>query len=101
MFVMCLDSGICAGSRYLDATMLLVFMTSGECIEVEAAVAARVVNDEVVCFSGEGYQVASFTKTDVEAFTRDASIARLVKDEVCDEVTLIPTTDPEGETQKE
>ena len=63
---------------------------SGECIEVAAAVAARIINDEIVCFNVEGAQAASFPEKDVAAYTLDPATARLMEDQACDEVTLIP-----------
>src|SRR5690348_2324184 len=77
--------------RYIAGAMLLIYMKSGECIEVEAAVAARIINHEILCFDPQGVQAASFPEKDVAAYTLDTATARLMENEVCNEVTFIPS----------
>ncbi len=70
--------------------MILVFMTDGNCIEVEAAVGADRKFDSFVCFDGSGREVASFPFDDVYAYTLSDGMSKVLKEEVCDELTLIP-----------
>ena len=70
--------------------MVLVYLTSGECIEVQAAWGAQRVNDSLVCTDVKGRHVASFVSQDVVAFTANPETAELMAEEVCDDVTVVP-----------
>ena len=73
--------------------MILVFMTDGNCVEVEAAVGADRKFDLFVCFDDEGREVASFPFADVFAYTMSGGMSKFLQEEICDELTLIPEAD--------
>jgi hypothetical protein len=69
--------------------MVLVYLKSGACVEVEAAVRAAKSEGELICYARNGSALQSFPLDDVSVFTVDEDTADLLKDEICDEVTTI------------
>ncbi len=70
--------------------MVLIFLRTGDCVEVEAAVSANSIAGYVLCFDRDGKEVANFLAEDVEAFTKSPETARLLEDEICDDISVIP-----------
>jgi hypothetical protein len=68
--------------------MVLVYLKTGECVQVEHADATRYEADYLVCvdhFSGE---VARFDLADVLSFTVDSKIAAMMLQDECRKVEL-------------
>jgi len=74
--------------------MVFVYLQDGECVEVEAGVAAAVKAYNVVCYDEAGVEIASFPSKDVLSFTNDQRVIDAVADEICDEPTIIPADTP-------
>jgi len=70
--------------------MVFVYLQGGDCVEVEAAVAAEVKAQSVVCYDKAGVEIASFPRKAVLSYTADPKIIEAVADEICDEPTIIP-----------
>jgi hypothetical protein len=70
--------------------MILVTLKNGLCIEVEAATRALRLSDSLVCYDSAGVAVATFPAADVQVFTHSETVARALKDEVCDDVSHVP-----------
>lgn len=79
--------------------MVLVYLTNGECIEVRDAIHAERRNGSLVCLDATGHVTANFPVADVESFTANEEIAESIKEEVCEDLTVIEdgeeVTEPE------
>jgi hypothetical protein len=69
--------------------MVLVYLKNGDCIKVEGAVST--VEDEwtLSCLDRQGDAVATFESATVETFTIDPEVAEQMKEEVCEDLTVI------------
>jgi hypothetical protein len=77
--------------------MLLVYLTSGVCVEVPDAVSAEQRGDRLVCLNAEGTVVSGFQAEYVSAFTSDPVMVEAIEEEVCDDLVVIPPgADREG-----
>jgi hypothetical protein len=76
--------------------MVLVYLKSGDCIEVAAAVATEQDDERLFCLARDGYRLATFQSAEVQAFTIDPRMAEQMKEEVCDDLTVLPP-DPSQE----
>jgi len=70
--------------------MLLVYLTSGVCVEVPAAVSAEQRGDRLVCLDANGRVMCSFQARYVSAFTADPDMQETIKDEVCEDLVVLP-----------
>ena len=70
--------------------MLLVYLTSGVCVEVPGAVSAEQRNERLVCLDSDGNVVSSFQAQYVQAFTSDADMIDAIEEEVCEDLVVIP-----------
>lgn len=71
--------------------MVLVYLKSGECIEVSEADAARRDDSELICLDSRSSELARFDLDEVETFTLDERVAELIKEEECEDLTVIDT----------
>jgi hypothetical protein len=69
--------------------MLLVYLTDGECVEVEQAVRVGTKSGSLFCYSASGKELASFPLESVELYTFDEREAKVITDEACEEVTVV------------
>ena len=65
--------------------MVLVYTTSGECVEIEEAVRAESTQTELRCFDATGCVVRSFNAKDITMFTNDPEMAEIISEEVCED----------------
>lgn len=81
--------------------MMLIYLNSGECIEVLDATTAERRNGSLVCLDERGRPTATFQASHVESFTANEKIAEAMKEEVCDDLTVINdgrvVEEPEGD----
>ena len=70
--------------------MLLVYLTSGVCVEVPDAVSAERRDERLVCLDAEGNVVSSFQAQYVSAFTSDPVMVEAIEDEVCEDLVVMP-----------
>jgi len=70
--------------------MLLVYLTSGVCVEVPDAVSAEQRDERLVCLDAEGNVVSSFQAQYVSAFTTDPVMVEAIEDEVCEDLVVMP-----------
>ena len=70
--------------------MLLVYLTSGVCVEVPDAVTAVHTDGRLVCLDDEGKVVSSFQAQYVSAFTTDPVMVEAIEDEVCEDLVVMP-----------
>ena len=70
--------------------MVLVYLNNGDCIEVMGAVATEEDDWTLSCLDRQGNPVATFESATVERFTADAEVAEQFKEEVCEDLTVIP-----------
>jgi len=70
--------------------MLLVYLTSGVCVEVPNAVTAQQNDGRIVCLDAEGNVVSSFQAQYVSAFTTDPVMVEAIEDEVCEDLVVMP-----------
>jgi hypothetical protein len=70
--------------------MVLVYLTSGECIEVMRATTAVRVDSSVFCYDELGRKVVTLPADDVVAFTSDPAVASVMAEDVCDDVVVLP-----------
>ena len=77
--------------------MLLVYLTSGVCVEVPDAVSAEQRDERLVCLDAEGNVVSSYQAQYVSAFTTDPVMVEAIEDEVCEDLVVMPPgANPEG-----
>jgi hypothetical protein len=77
--------------------MLLVYLTSGVCVEVPDAVSAEQRGERLVCLDAEGVVVSSFQAQYVSAFTSDPVMVEAIEEDVCEDLVVIPPgADREG-----
>lgn len=75
--------------------MVLVYLKSGECIEVSEADATRRDDSELVCLDSRSNELARFDLDEVETFTLDSRVADVIKEEDCSDLTVIDSdTEP-------
>ncbi len=72
--------------------MILVYLDSGECVEVPEGVAVSLRDGDFTCVDRQGKVLASFDQQRVEAYTSNPAIAEAIMDEVCEDLTVIPPT---------
>ncbi|HWO72266.1 MAG TPA: hypothetical protein VNN21_01775 [Dehalococcoidia bacterium] len=65
--------------------MVLVYLNTGECIEVREAVDAGVVQPYLVCRNSRGEEVARFHLRVIQSFTRNERLIQVFRQEICDE----------------
>ena len=70
--------------------MLLVYLTSGVCVEVPGAVSAEQRGERLVCLDAEGNVVSSFQAQYVIAFTADPDMVEAMEEEVCEDLLVLP-----------
>ena len=71
--------------------MILVYLKSGDCIEIEGAIKAERQGESLVCYGSAGETVATFAAIDVDAFTANPEIAEIILDEACEDLTVVPS----------
>jgi hypothetical protein len=69
--------------------MVLVYLKTSECIEVEDAFSAERRGGLLVCLDRTGSVTASFQLGDIESFTTNDRMAEAMKEEVCEDLTVI------------
>jgi hypothetical protein len=69
--------------------MVLVYLKTSECIEVEDAFSAERRGELLVRLDQHGSVTASFPLGDVESYTSNEVMADAMKDEVCEDLTVI------------
>ena len=69
--------------------MVLVYLNTGDCIEVRDAFSAERRNGSLVCLDRSGQTTATFSATDVESFTANEEFAEAMKEEVCEDLTVV------------
>ena len=70
--------------------MVLVYLKNGDCIEVKWAVSTAEDEWTLSCLDRQGDAVATFESATVETFTTDPEVAEQMKEEVCEDLTVIP-----------
>jgi hypothetical protein len=70
--------------------MLLVYLTSGVCVEVPEAVSAEQRDERLVCLDADGTVVSSFQAQYVSAFTSDPVMVEAIEEDVCEDLVVIP-----------
>jgi hypothetical protein len=70
--------------------MMLVYLRNGECIEIEAAVKADVHDGTLFCMDDKEEVIATYATTDVEVYTANRSIATVLEEQICEDLTTIP-----------
>ena len=64
--------------------MVLVYLTSDECVEVFDAVRVEADEGRLWCFDRNGRAVRSFELTDVAIYTTDPDTAATIREEACE-----------------
>ena len=70
--------------------MVLVYLKNGDCIEVEGTVSTLADNGTISCLDSHGQPVATFEAATVESVTSDLEVAEQMKEEVCEDLTVLP-----------
>ena len=70
--------------------MVLVYLKNGDCIEVKGAVSTAEDEWTLSCLDSQGGPVAAFESATVESFTTDLEVAEQMKEEVCEDLTVLP-----------
>jgi hypothetical protein len=70
--------------------MVLVYLKNGDCIEVMGAVSTAEDEWTLSCLDSQGSPVATFEFATVETFTTDSEVAEQLKEEVCEDLTILP-----------
>jgi hypothetical protein len=70
--------------------MLLVYLTSGVCVEVPGAVSAEQRGERLVCLDADGAVLSSFQAKYVSAFTADPVMVEAIEEDVCEDLVVIP-----------
>ena len=68
--------------------MMLVYLTTGECVELTLADRAQKDDEWLTCLDADGRTIAAFAVGAVEAFTSQAATAEKIKEEVCEEISM-------------
>jgi hypothetical protein len=68
--------------------MMLVYLTTGECVELTLADRAQKDDGWLTCLDADGRTIAAFAVGAVEAFTSQPVTAKTIKQEVCEEVSV-------------
>jgi len=76
--------------------MILIYLSSGECIEVPEGVAISERDGDFVCVDATGAILASFDQEKVEAYTSNPEIAEAIMDAVCEDLRIVPPTASSG-----
>lgn len=69
--------------------MLLVYLTDGDCLEIENATRVERTMGMLLCYDANGYIVRAIDADEVTMFTLDDQTAQLIRDEACDEVQQV------------
>jgi hypothetical protein len=69
--------------------MVLIYLYTGECIELEDAVRVEIQGDRLTCYGPHGEVRTTFPTRDVETYTADEEYAELLKEEVCEDLTVV------------
>jgi hypothetical protein len=69
--------------------MVLVYLYNGECIEVEDAVRVAIEGDRLICYGPRGEAGTIFPTWEVETYTANEEVAEQLKEEVCEDVTVV------------
>jgi hypothetical protein len=69
--------------------MVLVYLKTSECIEIEDAVGAERRGQMLACFDAQGSVAASFPLLDVEGYTTNPKVAETMKQDVCEDLTVM------------
>ena len=70
--------------------MVLVYLKNGDCIEVMGAILTEEDEWTLSCLDSQGNPVATFESATVESFTTDPDVAEEMKEEVCEDLTVLP-----------
>ena len=70
--------------------MVLVYLKNGDCIEVMGAVSTAEDEWTLSCLDSQGAPVATFESATVETFTTEREVAEQLKEEVCEDLTVLP-----------
>jgi hypothetical protein len=70
--------------------MVLVYLKNGDCIEVMGAVSTEEDDWTLSCLDSQGDRVATFESATVETFTTDPEVAERMKEEDCEDLTILP-----------
>ncbi len=73
--------------------MVLVYMKDGNCIELADALTAAVEDGNLLCFNRGGACIATFDALAVEAYTSNPFWAEEIKEEVCEDFTVVQAND--------
>jgi hypothetical protein len=76
--------------------MILIYLNSGECVEIPEAVAINERDGDFVCLDARGTVLATFEQEKVEAYTSNPEIAEAIMDAVCEDLTVIPPAGSSG-----
>ena len=63
----------------------MVYLHSGDCIEVEGAVEVETSSKRLLCLGSNDEELASFYLSDVKAYATTERYVRLIQDELCEE----------------
>jgi hypothetical protein len=70
--------------------MVLVYLKNGDCIEVIGGVSTVEDDWTLSCLDIQGNPVATFESATVETFTADPGVAEQMKQDDCEDLTIIP-----------
>jgi hypothetical protein len=70
--------------------MVLVYLKNGDCIEVTGAVSTAEDEWTLSCLDSQGNAVATFESETVETFTAEPEVAEQIKEEDCEDLTVLP-----------
>ncbi len=76
--------------------MLMLYLTSGECIEIPEAESAERIENMLLCFDAQGLVVRALSLEDVSLYTSDPEKAALMLNELCEDE---PRRDSEPERE--
>ncbi len=69
--------------------MVLIFLKSGDCIEMPKATSAIVGDGYLTCFDAQGENLQQFDSLLVESYTANLETALSLASEVCDDIAVI------------
>jgi len=79
--------------------MVLVYLRTGDCIEVRDAASAERRNDSLICLDAKGRAAATFLASDVETYTANEELATAIKNEVCEDLTVVADDEKASEPE--
>jgi len=65
--------------------MVLVYLVTGECVEIPEAMTCERDGDTLRCLDASGVVVRTFASREVSVFTNDPEVAELVREEMCED----------------